>query len=596
MDQVVNVHMKLHDQTSAGLEKIHHLAEGIQDTFSDLIPIAGGFGAALGLGKIIHTTETYLKRVKEINELTGATASETDFLLSTARKAGVSYDEMQNSMFMLSRRAAQLEGTLAAAQTRVPGMAQKFQRLGVDITKGPVASIEAMSKAVKAGKLTAGDLMAQFRIPRGAAVDMERFLQQLDPKKLRAARRGGAGLITSTDIESFNKMEEAQHRIADAWNRVQIIIGTKLIPVFAPFIEKVASQLENVWIPAAERFGQLLVKHMDLLIAGAKVFVGIMTTRKLLGVLGHVPGIGGVIGKVTAPLAGILTTGPVAAFAALKGTLIALAPVIGAVVAAIAAAYLIFRAFQNNVDGLRDRFMAFWDSIRARVSLIVDAFAPLVDAVEKFFAGAGGGGGILDFIGKILAMPIMKMISDIDLWLHIIQTAISFLGELGDQIALFWQDNLAKPFQDYVVKPVMSAMKWLAEGISKVVDFVMEKVNSVVKWVGGTPFKGVGAGFDLGYLQEPVNMWMKHWQKTQAATDALVAKRRGEEVAGVRREPTAARPPAPNYDFRGSRFDITQKFAEGFDPDRIAVSFANDLASLGELKSQSGFAPVFAAH
>lgn len=47
------------------------------------------------------------------------------------------------------------------------------------------------------------------------------------------------------------------------------------------------------------------------------------------------------------------------------------------------------------------------------------------------------------------------------------------------------------------------------------------------------------------------------------------------------------------FDFRGSRFDIKQEFAEGFDPDRIAVAFANDLATLGERQAQSGYSPLF---
>lgn len=48
-----------------------------------------------------------------------------------------------------------------------------------------------------------------------------------------------------------------------------------------------------------------------------------------------------------------------------------------------------------------------------------------------------------------------------------------------------------------------------------------------------------------------------------------------------------------HYDFRGSRFDIKQSFAEGFDPDRIAVAFSNDLATLGERKIMSGFSAPF---
>lgn len=51
--------------------------------------------------------------------------------------------------------------------------------------------------------------------------------------------------------------------------------------------------------------------------------------------------------------------------------------------------------------------------------------------------------------------------------------------------------------------------------------------------------------------------------------------------------------PTNNYDFRYSRFDIKQNFAEGFDPDRIAVAFANDLSRLGEMRVSSQFAPLF---
>ena len=46
-------------------------------------------------------------------------------------------------------------------------------------------------------------------------------------------------------------------------------------------------------------------------------------------------------------------------------------------------------------------------------------------------------------------------------------------------------------------------------------------------------------------------------------------------------------------DFRFSKFDIRQEFAEGFDPDRIAVAFASDLAKLGEMRMQSAYAPLY---
>lgn len=54
--------------------------------------------------------------------------------------------------------------------------------------------------------------------------------------------------------------------------------------------------------------------------------------------------------------------------------------------------------------------------------------------------------------------------------------------------------------------------------------------------------------------------------------------------------------PHTNNDFRYSRFDITQKFAEGFDPDRIAAVFARDLEGLAEQRTSSfGFNVPFGA-
>ena len=53
--------------------------------------------------------------------------------------------------------------------------------------------------------------------------------------------------------------------------------------------------------------------------------------------------------------------------------------------------------------------------------------------------------------------------------------------------------------------------------------------------------------------------------------------------------PTKAK---PDINFNNNRFDITQKFAEGFDPDRIAVAFAQDLGRMGEMRVQSAMAPT----
>lgn len=64
----------------------------------------------------------------------------------------------------------------------------------------------------------------------------------------------------------------------------------------------------------------------------------------------------------------------------------------------------------------------------------------------------------------------------------------------------------------------------------------------------------------------------------------------------LNRPGTPADPPRPHtsQDFRYSRFEITQKFAEGFDPDRVASAFASDLSAMAEQRLDSGFALAFA--
>lgn len=51
--------------------------------------------------------------------------------------------------------------------------------------------------------------------------------------------------------------------------------------------------------------------------------------------------------------------------------------------------------------------------------------------------------------------------------------------------------------------------------------------------------------------------------------------------------------PQVHQDFRYSRFDITQKFADGFSPERVAAAFVGDLESMASQRLSSGFAPAF---
>lgn len=73
---------------------------------------------------------------------------------------------------------------------------------------------------------------------------------------------------------------------------------------------------------------------------------------------------------------------------------------------------------------------------------------------------------------------------------------------------------------------------------------------------------------------------------------SLIGRYRTAQAEALPTADAMAKKGPPTVNFNNNRFDIKQDFAEGFDPDRIAVAFASDLARLGEMKMQSAYAPI----
>lgn len=82
------------------------------------------------------------------------------------------------------------------------------------------------------------------------------------------------------------------------------------------------------------------------------------------------------------------------------------------------------------------------------------------------------------------------------------------------------------------------------------------------------------------------------WMHDMRAAMETMRNRVNETLGNTRPRGAPPQRPHTTQDFRYSRFDITQKFAEGFDPDRIASAFASDLEAMASQRLQSGFTPV----
>jgi phage-related protein len=225
--------------------------------------------------------------------------------------------------------------------------------------------------------------------------------------------------------------------------------------------------------------------------------------------------------------------------------------------------------FQNvlvsTIDALTNilsPLMTFWDGLAGIAAEIIGAVAPALSTLWEAV------GNLVSSVGTFL------------------NPVLSLLGAIGIGLASVFESVLVP-----VIKVVASAMGGLLNAIA-----------SLLKWLGNLLGKAFG---DLGIALPAA--------KPGGISDAVAGffakfKDLGKGAGGGGMTMTGGgaavpKPDAPMHrggggravqDFRYSRFEITQKFAEGFDPDRIAVAFAQDIGRIGEQRLQSGFEPTYA--
>lgn len=189
---------------------------------------------------------------------------------------------------------------------------------------------------------------------------------------------------------------------------------------------------------------------------------------------------------------------------------------------------------------------------------ILDALAP---ALESLWNGVSSlVTGISDFLNPILRILVIGLIAVVDVvdeylmpiisaWVDMIGTAIDAIGQ----------------FLSYLGDVIGEAV-----GIDEAEERMRDEHRT-------------GIGATLAGLLESLDAAGEREDATAAA----------ERAAARAATPGARGGAHTNQDFRYSRFDITQRFQEGFDPGRVAVAFADDLGRVGERRLQSSAAPLF---
>jgi hypothetical protein len=253
------------------------------------------------------------------------------------------------------------------------------------------------------------------------------------------------------------------------------------------------------------------------------------------------------------------------------------------------------------------------------------AFKFLVDkviAIGTFFWGvATTAYGVIGSVFSAMGTVFNKMFP-------FFESFFSMLWQQGGMvfsIISFYVSNLLVPTLT-MLSPLFSTFlqliaifQFVAPGIQAVIGYFQElmagtsalaQVLQTVAGVIGSVFnplagvgEGVSAAFDLAgrHMGEAARAQEGAVrQSTNAIPDWMLAIQKsiseiGKGGADLNRTGHGDRTNRPHavQDFRYSRFDITQRFAEGFDPDRVASAFASDLEAMASQRLSSGFAPAF---
>jgi len=208
----------------------------------------------------------------------------------------------------------------------------------------------------------------------------------------------------------------------------------------------------------------------------------------------------------------------------------------------------------NAIMLITEPMFAFWGSLAGIVGTLINNVRPTFVMLSSKI------GGLVTSIASFLH-PAMRLIGAAFTWIAdklgrflapVIQVAGDVIGGMIDAISRF--------------------ISWLGSILSTAANRILGPAAGRTAPSGSAP---------------------------NAQTQALDAAAQAQAEAAAAQEQAARPTPGgrggggTHQDFRGSRFEITQKYAEGYDPDRVAVAFASDLARIGEYRLQSGLAPLY---
>lgn len=538
--------------------KVGGAVDRASSNFTGMIKQSAMFAGFFALGPAIAGAQHYIDHLDRISDLTGIAADRVGGISNALQGAGVSAEGVDSVFNRLVKKGAQV----AEGNKMLIKLGHKY---GVTIKEGPEEALLGVSKLLEKGKINAGGLQRILGVSSDDAADLVDALKQ-GPDALKDKFEELTKQNSAFNEEAMKGMQEyknASSRIGEAWHRMTAGILIKLAPALTKMADRFEHSIDG-WADGAQKFGDYLVKHMDQLIAGAKIYAKIMfanaVSQKLTGVgaLGNAQKIwkvggggAGVLGKLLPGLAGSLSRVKGKSYGPLSGGESKVAGMFSSISAATGPLGKIFSgilgiagkaslfaiivgaiiAIGKNLDGVRTRFQAIFTRMGETIGKIGAEFAKIFDS------------GTMQSVISVLLTVVEKFLEAVETLLRGIKEILEAPGRITEGL-------------DFGIGERMLRAQQVARG--GVTRDLIEGYGGMIK---------------------------------NRLTGALSG------IAGLRPKTdyTEKKDKEVNMNFPNARFDIKQSFAEGYDPDRIAVAFQNELGSLGERRLQSGLSPLFTA-
>ena len=608
--RVVETRFVPKDETSSALERIARTAEKTDDKLNEVSSvismIAGAGGslvAALSLESATEATTEYLRSLQRVKTETNLTLQKAAGLKEALQVGGgLEGGEAERVLLSMSRKAQQFHRAMDAAVG--PASHDQLAKLGVDLRKGPEESLLKMSELAKEGKINVGMLSRGLAVRSTASVSLMTMLKK-GPETLKEMMED-APKISDATMTIFTHMQMMRREIKSSWEKIGIAIGVQIMPVAERLMQSVKDRMDG-WVHTAEHFGKILGDHLE-------------------GALGTVTTIGKVL-LANAALRRVTGSGLVGGGMRLGGWLLPGGRLLNprkqteagpaqfsmAALDAAVARSREHKAFSwMNQDPRAEesgpalstsrKIAERWGVIRGHASVTAskmrdgfDRVKPALSGIAKFIGATAGALLAAGAIRGIMEGIEGKETKAGSMW----RETFGYLENIGIET-----DNIFGPDGDFMTF-FANASAWLANMTAKYSAKASSSIAAASlayeaygqrhgvfgKVAANLPFIRM---FTVGMTDEFARL-RDEQEGIQSSIDKQAQEARAKHRAlnaGAGKAPSE-RESAPVYDFRNSRFDILQKFEEGFDPDRIATAFADDVAALGERAVQSGFASLY---